>query len=87
MTSVIEALREGEHFYDLRAPEGEWTFSGTKGLEVTQRFDNDQIDFTWIYSYPETLGEVEIELWAPRTELAPGESVTIEQEIEIRPGR
>ena len=84
MTGIIAGMREGEHFYDQDAPAGSWTFSGTKGLRLTQSFDNDQIDSTWIYSYPATLGEVEVELWTPRTELGPGESTTLRQEIEIR---
>ena len=85
MTGVIAGLREGEHFYDRTTPSGSWTFSGTKGLEVTQRFDSEHIDFTWIYAYPETLGEVELELWSKRTELEPGESLTLAQQIEISP--
>ena len=85
MAGVIAGMREGEHFYDQDAPAGSWTFSGTKGLRLTQSFDNDQIDSTWIYSYPETLGEVEVELWSPRIELGPGESTTLRQDIEIRP--
>ncbi len=84
MAGVIAGMREGEHFYDQDAPAGSWTFSGTKGLRLTQSFDNDQIDSTWIYSYPETLGEVEVELWSPRTEIGPGESTTLRQAIEIR---
>jgi len=85
MTGVIAGLREGEHFYDRDAPDGSWTFSGSKGFEVTQHFDNEDIDYTWIYSYPETLGEVELELWARKRELAPGETITLRHQIEVRP--
>lgn len=85
MTDVIAGLREGVHFYDQDAPAGTWTFSGTKGLELIQRFDSAALDFAWIYAYPETLGEVEVELWAPRVVLNPGESITFTQELEIRP--
>ena len=85
MAGVIAGQREGEHYYALDAPDGEWAFSGTKGLEVTHRFDNEEIDFTWLYAYPETLGEVELEIWSPRRTLAPGESATMTQELEVRP--
>ena len=85
MTNVVANLREGEHFYDQDVPDGAWTFSGSKGLTVTQRFDHEQIDYAWIYAYPETLGEVELELWVNRTRLEAGESVTLTQEIEVRP--
>jgi len=85
MTGVVAGMREGEHFYDQDAPAGSWTFSGSSGLQLTQRFDPEAMDYTWIYAYPETLGEVELELWAKRRELAPGESVTLSQQIEVRP--
>jgi len=85
MTGIIAGLREGTHFYADDAPEGSWTFSGSKGLEVTQSFDNEQVDFTWAYAYPETLGELEIEVWSPKTTLGPGESMTLEHDIEVRP--
>jgi hypothetical protein len=85
MTGVIAGMREGEHFYDQSAPAGSWTFSGTKGLQVTQRFDNEDIDSAWVYAFPETLGEVELELWAKRRELGPGESLTLRHQIEVRP--
>lgn len=84
MTRVIAGMREGLHFYDQATPNGKWTFSGSKGLEVEQRFDNSEIDFAWIYAYPESLGEVELELWSKRTMLQPGESISINQDIEIR---
>jgi hypothetical protein len=83
--AVIDALREGIHYYGLSAPSGSWRFSGTKGLDLVQRFENDQIDFTWLYAYPETLGELEVELWAHRKTLGPGERSSIQYEIEIGP--
>ena len=52
---------------------------------MTQRFDNDQVEYTWLYAYPESLNELEVEIWAKRTELAPGESLLFRQEIEVRP--
>ncbi len=83
METVIENFREGQHFYDEDIPNGEWRFSGSKGLSVTQRFHTEELDFTWVYSYPETMEEVELELWSKRTTLEPGESIRIRQEIEI----
>lgn len=85
MTDIIAALREGEYYYDQDRPRGSWTFIGTKGLQVTQSFDNDVMDFTWLYAYPDYLGELEVELWAKRKVLGPGESVTISQDIEVKP--
>jgi len=85
MTGVIDGLREGVRYFEGETPAGSWTFSGGKGLEVTQRFDNEELEYTWLYAYPEDLNELEIELWARRAELAPGESVSITQEIEVRP--
>lgn len=84
MTEVIAGLREGKHFYDQDVPADSWTFSGTKGLKVIQGFDNQEIDQTWLYAYPDTLNELEIELWAHRVTLEPGESVSLEQSVEVR---
>lgn len=83
--SVIEQLRRGQPFYEGDAPSGGRTFTGTKGLRLTQRFDDDQVEFAWLYAYPETLGQLEVELWAPRATLQPGESIRLRQEIEIQP--
>jgi len=85
MAKVLAGMREGQHYYSQNAPKGEWTLSGTKGLQLTQRFDTDQIDFTWLYAYPDSLGELEVELWAKRTMLGPGESTTLTQELEVKP--
>jgi hypothetical protein len=85
LTEVIDAMREGVRYFEGETPSGSWTFSGSKGLQVTQRFDNEDLEYTWLYSYPEYLNELEIELWAKRVELKPGESVTITQELEVRP--
>lgn len=83
MTEIIAGLREGEYFRSQDTPNGSWAFTGNKGLELIQRFNSDQIDHTWLYAYPEDLGELEVELWAKRVVLMPGQSVTMEQEIEI----
>ena len=84
MTRVIQGMREGVHYYLDDTPDGSWTFSGSKGIEVTQRLRNAEVEYTWLYAYPESLNELEVEVWAKRAELAPGESVTLHQEIEIR---
>ncbi len=84
MDEVIDGMREGIHYYRDDRPLGSWTFSGSKGLQLTQSFDPDEIDFTWLYAYPATLGEFEVELWANRATLQPGESVEINQSLEIR---
>lgn len=84
MSGVVAGLREGMHFYDQSAPAGSWTFSCADGLEVVQRFDDDAVDFTWLVAYPETLGELEVEVWAKRVELGPGESMRFRQSLEVR---
>ncbi len=85
MSGVIAGLRQGKHYYDQEAPNGSWTFTGTKGLEVTHRFDNAEVEFTWLYAYPETLNELEIEMWRRPVTLDPGESVSMHQELEVQP--
>jgi hypothetical protein len=84
MAKIIAGLREGEYYRSQNTPRGSWIFTGTKGLQLIQRFNNDQIDYAWLYAYPEDLGELEVELWLKRTVLKPGQSVTLDQEIEIR---
>jgi hypothetical protein len=83
MAVVIQGLREGERFYREACPSGKWTFTGPNGLAVTQRFDNRQVDFTWLVAYPEDLNELEVELWAKKVVLAPGASATLEHELEL----
>ena len=85
MSAIIAGLREGKHFYDQKAPAGEWTFSGTKGLDVTWRFDADEVDFTWLVAYPEDLQTLEAEVWSPRELLEPGAELVLHHELEIRP--
>ncbi len=87
MTGIIAGLREGEHYYDQDAPAGTWTFTGDKGLTVTQTFDPTPVDFTWLYAYPEDLGQLDVEIWLKRKTVGPGQSVTFRQSIEVRPTR
>ena len=84
MIDIIAGLREGERYYRESCPAGDWTFTGTNGLQVTQRFDDNQVDFTWLYSYPSDLNELEVELWAKKVTLAPGESATLNHTLEVR---
>jgi hypothetical protein len=85
MTQIIAGMRQGEHFYDQNAPAGAWTLTGSKGLQLKQTFDTDLLDFTWLYAYPEDLGEIEVEVWLKRKVLEPGQTVTLRQQIEVRP--
>jgi hypothetical protein len=84
MTAVVAGMREGVHFYDQNAPDGQWRLSGSKGLEIAQSFSDEQIDFTWIYAFPESLNEVETEVWVKSRTLEPGESFVFERSIEVR---
>ncbi len=83
MPPIIAGLREGEHYMDRAAPNGTWTFTGTKGLRVTQTFDNDAMDFTWLYAYPDYLNELEVELWAKPIPLDPGKTAVLRHSIEV----
>ncbi len=82
---IIANQREGLHFYDDDAPAGQWSFSGTNGLQVVQSWNADDFEHTWLYAYPASLNELEVELWAPKLHLEPGESVTFTHAIEVRP--
>ena len=83
LSVAVAGQREGERFFRDDLPDGSWTFTGSEGIKVTQSFKPEQVESTWIYAYPVELGEVEVELWAPRRTIGPGESVEIEQTIEV----
>lgn len=85
ITEVIAGMREGRHFYGDLAPAGEWTLKGSKGLQIRQKFDRDKLDFTWLYAFPATLGQLEAEVWMKRVTIEPQQSLTATQEIEIMP--
>lgn len=87
MRPVVNLLREGQMFHaDTQTlPAAEWAFSGSKGLRVTQRFDPQVVDLTWVYAYPEEMQDLEIELWRVEEEIPPGQSVTLRHELEIQP--
>ena len=82
---IIATMREGIHFYDQDTPDGSWSFSGDRGLTVHQQFNNDQVEFTWLYAYPDSLNQLETELWAPARQLQPQETVTLTQTITVSP--
>ncbi len=84
MAKIIAGLREGEHYLDENAPKDAWTLTGEKGLTVTQRFDDDTLDFAWLYAYPEVLGILEAELWRERVTVEPGASTHLEHTIEVK---
>ncbi len=85
MTDIIAGMREGEHYYDQDCPAGTWTFSGSKGLDVTQRFSDEAMDYAWLYAYPDYLQDLEVELWLHPKTLEPGKSITLTQELEVHP--
>ena len=85
MKPIVAGLREGEHYYDEHAPIGEWTFTGSKGLQVTQRFDDAVTDYTWLYAYPDYLNDLEAEVWNKPVTLGPGETATMTHDLEIQP--
>jgi len=80
---IIAGLREGEHYYDLDAPKSEWRLAGDKGYEIVQRFNDDTLDFAWLYAYPDYLNDLEAELWRKPVTLQPNASTTFEYEMEV----
>lgn len=85
MAPILAGLREGEHYLDQNAPKGSWTFTGGKGLEVTQTFDDAKLDFAWLYAYPDYLNELEAELWMKPVLVGPGESASFSHTITVGP--
>ena len=85
MQPIVDGLREGEHYLDQDAPKGAWVLTGTKGLEVTQTFDDAKLDYAWLYAYPDYLNELEAELWMKPVTVAPGESVSFAHTITVEP--
>ncbi len=85
MPPILAGLREGEHYLDTDAPKGSWTFTGTKGLEITQRWDDADLDFAWVYAFPEDNHDLEVELWAKPVVIEPGATHTFAYSFEIGP--
>lgn len=87
MAPIIAGLREGEAYRNETTPNGQWSFTGSKGLRVTQTFDPEQVDFTWATAFPADLNELELEVWSKPVVLEPGQSATYTNEIEISPAQ
>lgn len=83
MQPIVDGLREGESYRDQNAPNGAWTFTGTKGLAVTQTFDPEQVDYTWLCAFPASLEALESEVWAKRVMLQPNETMTFTTALEV----
>ncbi len=83
MQPIVDGLREGEAYRDRNTPNGAWTFTGSKGLQVTQRFDPGQMDFTWLCAFPQTLNELEVEAWAKGVTLPPGDTLSFTNSLEV----
>jgi hypothetical protein len=58
--------------------------AGPKGLSVTQRFNPDTTEFTWIYAYPADLNDLEVEVQDAPVMLEPGQSHTFKLEYEVK---
>lgn len=82
---IIAGLREGEHYRDKDAPQGEWRLSGDNGYEVIQRFSDDALDFAWVYAYPDYLNDLEAEIWRKPVTLQGKEKTRFDYEIEVVP--
>lgn len=80
---IIAGLREGEPYRDQNAPKGEWRLTGDKGFEIVQRFEDERLDYAWLYAYPDYLNDLESELWAKPMILKSGESTRFTYELEV----
>lgn len=80
---VLAGDREGAHFRDNDTPDGAWTFTGAGGLQVTQRFDNATMDFTWLVAYPAELDTLETELWRKPEDVPPGGAISLAHTLHI----
>ncbi len=84
MSGVMATMREGKRFFQKEVPAGAWTFSGTKGVKLTQRFKPAQVERTWLYGYDKDFNMVEVEVWAPGQVIAAGKSVELDLELEVQ---
>jgi hypothetical protein len=83
MQGIIDGMREGEHYLDQNAPNGSWTFTGSKNLKLTQSFDDKQLDFAWAYAFPDYLEDFEVEVWAKPVTVQPGQTVSFATIMKI----
>lgn len=81
--SILRGERQGAHFRKDATPGGAWTFTGTQGLRVTQRFDNTEVDFTWLVAYPEELETLEAELWRKSEVVPAGGEISLTHTLVI----
>ncbi len=84
MADVLAGMLEGMRFYDADAPAGAWTFRGTKGLKITQRFEEGAVDFGWLHGYPQEHNELHAELWGMRLKLPAKGTLTFRQSLEVQ---
>ena len=84
LKAAIAGMREGEKYMDTGAPKGEWRLIGDKGVEIIQRFMDADVDFAWLYAFPDYINDLEAEVWAKPVMLEPGQSKTFVHEIEVR---
>lgn len=42
-----------------------------------------QVEHTWIYAYPESLNQLDLQVWAKGVELKKDQSVSLDLEIEV----
>lgn len=84
LKAAIAGMREGEKYMDTGAPKGEWRLIGDKGVEIIQRFMDADVDFAWLYAFPDYINDLEAEVWAKPVMLEPGQSKTFVHEIEVQ---
>lgn len=84
LKAAIAGMREGEKYMDTGAPKGAWRLTGDKGLEIIQRFPDGDVDFAWLYAFPDYINDLEAEVWAKPVMLEPGQSKTFVHEIEVQ---
>ena len=83
MDAVIAGLREGVHYFDQDMPDGSWEVRGGDGLTITQSWAPDEFEFTWLYSYPASLNELEVEIWTPKLAFEENESKVFSQTVTV----
>ena len=83
MNKVIAGMREGERYSDQNAPKDKWTMTDPNGLTVEQSFDDADLDWSWLYAYPDDLNDLEVEVMSKPVELAPGAKRTFSHTVTI----
>ena len=83
VNEIISGAREGIYYYQNEAPLGQWSFRSEK-LEIVQSFNSNQVEFVKLYSYPEDLKELELELWLTNQPLKDGNKIVFNETIEVK---